>query len=214
MTTTLTRSRTAVLAAAAGLALALSAAPAPASAMTAPPEGVQIEIVAVNGNGCPAGTTTIDRWPDGKTVRVVYSAFTAEAGAGAPPTAFRKWCGISVSVDPPPGMTYGFNGVYSGGWAILPDGSSGTVRNTVYFQGHTETDEYVHPVAGPLVGDWETEDHAAPDTVVWAACGEKRNINIGIELRVNARPGGEKSTLLTDATAFDAEHDLYWRPCP
>jgi hypothetical protein len=216
MTAPLARSRGALLSAAvAVLALVLSGPPAQASAEPAlvPPDGVEFQIVSVNGSGCPAGTTTIDRWTDGKTVRVVYHAFTAEAGTGAPPTAFRRQCTIVLSVNAPAGWTYGFNGVYTGGWGILPAGASGTVVSTAYFAGHSETDQYQHAVAGPLVGDWAADDDAGPAAVTWATCGEHRDLVVGVDVRASAPATGPRASMIVDASAFDSHNDLYWRQC-
>src|SRR5437868_14630846 len=70
----------------------------PAAAAPAAPDNVSIDVVSVNGSGCPAGTSSVVISDDKTAFTVFYSDFLASAGGNAPPTAFRKNCQISLRV--------------------------------------------------------------------------------------------------------------------
>src|SRR4051794_2712876 len=99
------------------LALLISLVPgSPASAtgfldslVPPPSDHIVIDVVTVNGTGCPAnkpGSATVAVSPDNTAFTVTYSEYQAAAGAGAARTDARKNCQLNIMVHVPSGFTY------------------------------------------------------------------------------------------------------------
>mgnify|MGYP006199072811 CR=1 FL=1 len=95
------------LVAAVTLAAAVVIPPGGAPNTTPPPDHMTIDVVTVNGSGCPAGTAAVAVSPDNKAFTVTYSQFMAQVGVGALPTDFRKNCQLNLRMNIPQGFTYG-----------------------------------------------------------------------------------------------------------
>src|SRR3954453_14078820 len=77
------------------------------AAVAEPPAGhITVDVVTVNGSGCPQGTATVTEKSDNTGFIVKYRDYVAEAGAGAGATDFRKNCQLSLLVHVPQGFTY------------------------------------------------------------------------------------------------------------
>ncbi|MFS8097818.1 DUF4360 domain-containing protein [Lentzea alba] len=142
-----------------------------------------IEVVTVNGSGCPAGDADVKT--EGRTFSVGYHTFLARAGGGSSPLDLRKNCQINLRVNVPQGWTYGLARTSYEGYTHLQDGASALNRVSTYLQGSSATAAVSHPFTGPFSDSWETNYHPNSSDVQWAPCGERRNININAEVRVN-----------------------------
>ncbi|MEV5377456.1 DUF4360 domain-containing protein [Streptomyces nondiastaticus] len=184
-----------------------------------PPDRIVIDVVAVNGSGCPAGTANVTVAPDNQAFTVTYSSYTAQVGVGAKPTDFRKNCQLSLNVHVPQGFTYAVAKADYRGFAHLEKGATGLERANYYFQGMQQTTFVNHHFAGPLHDNWQASDSTDIDAVVYAPCGAVRYLNINTELRVDA--GASDPTRTTSLLAMDSTdgsiNTLYhfaWKPCP
>src|SRR5437763_6736029 len=203
----------------AGLALAMVTAPATPSDSSPPSGKITLDIKTINGSGCPAGTAdaSAEVASDNTSFTVKYDNFTAKAGKGASAIDFRKNCQINVLVHIPQGFTYAIARVDYRGFAHLPTGSTALEQANYYFTGTSLTARIRHDFTGPFDGEWHTADVADVATLVFAPCGEERNLNINAELRVSM---GSASA---DSTAFiqmDSEHasvrtiyQFAWKTC-
>lgn len=177
------------------LALAISlGAPAASAESDVPAERVRVDIISVNGSGCPAGTTEVDVSDDNLTFAVIHRSYVAKVGVGADPTDFRKNCQLVVDVKVPPGFTYGIVRADYRGKISLQAGAQALQRANYYFQGNAATTARSHPFTGPLRDDWHTTDIIDPGSVVYKPCGENRYFNINTELRVRAGTSDPKLT--------------------
>jgi Domain of unknown function (DUF4360) len=209
----------ALLASLAGVATALSA-----TASTTPPpppplpqNSMLIDVVSANGSGCPLGTAAVTVSPDNKAFTVSYSEFTAQVGADAAATAFRKNCQLGLNVNVPQGYTYAIARVDYRGFAHLEKGASATQSSYYYFQGERNTGKTKRSFAGPFDGDWQRTDSFAVSSLSFLPCGEKRYLNVNTELRVNAgRSDKRKASFLTmDSTDgnLDTVYHVAWKRC-
>lgn len=182
-----------------------------------PPGRITVDVATVNGSGCPAGTALVEPAADNMTFLVSYSAFLAQAGAGAGPTDLRKNCQINLRVNHPAGWTYGIAQTDFLGFAHLEAGSTGLQRAMYYFQGSAATTKLSHPFTGPFSDNWQTIDRPSPKDIIWEPCGEKRNLNINTELRVSAGTSDPDTTsfMAMDSTRghLRAKYDLVWKTC-
>jgi hypothetical protein len=187
---------------------------------SAPPETqMTIDVITVNGSGCPAGTAAVAVSPDNTAFTVTYSDYMAQVGIGAEPTDFRKNCQLNLKVNVPQGFTYAISQVDYRGFAYLESGASGMERANYYFQGSSTTQYVNHMFAGPLADDWQATDIVDVAALVWSPCGEKRNLNINTELRVSA--GSSDPTTTTSFMTMDSTdgslktiYHFAWRQCP
>jgi hypothetical protein len=177
-----------------------------------------VQVVTVNGSGCPLGSTTVATSKDNTAFTVIYNSYTAQVGPEAKSTDFRKNCQLNVIVQVPNGFTYAIAQVDYRGYANLAKGATAIERANYYFQGNAPTVYTVHNFAGPMDGNWQTTDTAEMPAVVYAPCGELRNLNINTELRVNAgtSPKTATSFISMDSvdTAINTIYHLAFKKCP
>jgi hypothetical protein len=204
------------MAAAAGLALSLVAAPtAPSSADVVPPGKIRVEVVTVNGSGCPAGTAAVAAADDNTAFTVTYSQYTAQAGSGSSPTDFRKNCQLSLRVFYPQGFTFGIAQADYRGFASLPRGARGLQRANYYFMGTSPNATVSHNINGPLSDNWQFTDKTEVAEIVYAPCGETRNLNVNTELRAFTNNKNNASWVTMDSTdgGVSTKYHFSWKRC-
>lgn len=208
-----------LLVAAAMAAAVIVVPPGGAPNTTPPPDHMTIEVVTVNGSGCPAGTAAVAVSPDNKAFTVTYSQFTAQVGVGALPTDFRKNCQLNLRLNVPQGFTYGIAQADYRGFAHLERGATGMERANYYFQGMSPTAYKSHSYSGPFSDDWQATDITELAAIVYHPCGEQRLFNINTELRVNAGssdPATTTSFMSMDSTdgSVETTYHFAWKLCP
>jgi hypothetical protein len=208
----------------AAAALFMLSIPAVANASTtsnsiAPPSGtVAIDVVSVNGSGCPANTAAVAAAPDNTSFTVTYSNYLAQVGVGATPTDFRKNCQLTVLVHTPQGFSFAVEKADYRGFADLVGGASGSERANYYFQGSPKTAVVVHNFNGPLFNDWEATDMTDTASLVFSPCGQDRDLNINTELRVSGGSSNIATTtsfLTMDSTdgSVQTVYHFAWMAC-
>jgi hypothetical protein len=204
---------------AAALLASVIVIPPGAPNVTPPPDHITIDIVTVNGSGCPAGTAAVAVSEDNKAFTVTYSDYLAQVGVGARPTDFRKNCQLNLRVNVPQGFTYGIAQADYRGFAHLERGAYAIQKANYYFQGMSQNDSAQHRYNGPHSDDWQATDQTEVAAIVYSPCGEKRNFNINTELRVY--PGSSNTATTTsfvsmDSTdgAIDTTYQFSWKTCP
>ncbi|MFC3896115.1 DUF4360 domain-containing protein [Lentzea rhizosphaerae] len=197
-------------------ALLLSAVvTAPAAQAADVPDFVMIDVVTVNGSGCPAGTAAIAAADDRTAFTVTYSDYLAEAGQGSDPTDFRKNCQLNIRVSYPQGFTFGIAQADYRGFANLQQGATGTEKGSYYFQGMSNGTSRTHNFYGPKSDNWQATDRATVSEIIYAPCGEVRHLNINTELRVNAGTSKLNSFMTMDSTdsSVSTKYQFSWKRC-
>lgn len=184
-----------------------------------PDDSFVIDIVTVNGSGCPPGSAAVAVAPDNTAFTVTYSTYLAQVGVGSKPTDFRKNCQLNVLVHVPQGFTYGIARADYRGFASLAAGASAIQRSSYYFQGTPNTDIRTHNFAGAMEDNWQTSDETDVSSMEMHPCGAMRTLNINTELRVNAgtsNPANTTSFLAMDSTdgAINTVYHFHWKHCP
>ncbi|TMQ94750.1 DUF4360 domain-containing protein [Actinomadura soli] len=211
------KSLTAAAAAIPALALALAAAPAASADVNDPPpdEKITIDVLTVNGSGCPAGTTAVAPASDNTGFTVTYSDYLAQAGGDSNPTAFRKNCQLALRVHVPQGFTYAVAGADYRGFAHLEEGATGLQRASYYHQGLSQTSQSSHTLKGSYSDNWQFSDRTDVAELVWKPCGEDRNFNVNTELRVMKGSSKDTSFMAFDSTdgSVKTTYHLSWKKC-
>jgi hypothetical protein len=205
-------------------AVSLFASPTFAPATTPPPpppppDKITINVVTVNGSGCPSGTAAVAISPDNTAFTVTYSQYNAMVGVGAKPTDSRKNCQINLQVHVPQGFTYAIAQADYRGYASLASGATAMERANYYFQGQSPTAYAIHSFTGALEDDWQATDTTDLSALVYAPCGEQRLFNINTELRANAGTSNPRTTtsfISMDSTdgAINTTYHFAWKVCP
>ncbi len=200
-----------------GMVAALVAPPGGSPDSAPPTERIAIDVVTINGSGCPAGTAAVAPAADNTAFTVTYSDFLAQVGPASRPTDFRKNCQLNLRVHVPQGFTFAIAQADDRGFASLASGATGLERANYYFQGESTTAFVSHPFAGPMVDDWRTTDNTDVAELVFAPCGEQRNLNINTELRVSAGTSNPAATsfMAMDSTdgSVNTIYHLAWKQC-
>uniref|UniRef100_UPI0039BF7B39 DUF4360 domain-containing protein n=1 Tax=Lentzea alba TaxID=2714351 RepID=UPI0039BF7B39 len=201
--------------AATGLALSLLVAPEAPSAADVPPGKITVDVVTVNGSGCPAGTAAVAVSDDNTAFTVTYSDYTAQAGAGSTPTQFRKNCQLNLRVHYPQGFTYGIQKADYRGFAYLPRGAKGMQRASYYFSGSSNTGTSTHNIASPKNDNWQFTDQKDVAEIVFAPCGMVRHLNVNTEVRVTANSANQAAFVSMDSTdgSFNTRYQFAWKRC-
>ncbi|MEU6153560.1 DUF4360 domain-containing protein [Actinosynnema sp. NPDC047251] len=175
----------------------------------------RVEVVAVNGSGCPSGTAEASE--HGGTFSVTYDAFVARAGGGADPVDARKNCHLGIRADLPPGYTYGLARTSYTGYAHLEAGATALNQISFYFQGSTASTTLGFPYRGPMSEQWRSVYRPAEGEIDYSPCGDARILNINAELRVD--PGSSNPSLRSYIRAessqgsIRARHEFVVKPC-
>ncbi|RJQ73796.1 DUF4360 domain-containing protein [Pseudonocardiaceae bacterium YIM PH 21723] len=183
-----------------------------------PPDKIVVDLVTVNGTGCPAGTAAVAVSDDNQSFTVTYSAFTAMSGVGSKPTDMRKNCQLNLKVHVPNGFTYAIASTDYRGFGHLEPGSSAVHRANYYFQGMSQTQYSTHNIAAPLDDNWQVTDQVDIASLVFKPCGEERNFNINAELRVaqGTAPATSTNFISMDSTDgnFQTIYHMALQKCP
>lgn len=184
-----------------------------------PDDHIVIDIVTVNGSGCPPGSAAVAVAPDNTAFTVTYSQYLAQVGVGSRPTDFRKNCQLNVAVHVPSGFTFAIARADYRGFASLAAGATAMQRATYYFQGMPMSDFRTHSFSGAFEDNWQTSDETDIAALVYHPCGQLRNLNINTELRVNtgtSNPATTTSFMAMDSTDGDINtiYHFHWAHCP
>ena len=203
--------------AATGLALSMITAGVSAPADPPPSGVVTVNVVTVNGSGCPAGTTAVDVASDNTAFTVTYSSYLAQVGPQAAPTDIRKNCQLALQVHVPQGFTFAIAQADYRGFADLASGASGMEQANYYFQGTAPTARVSHKFSGPVEDDWEAVDSTDAAALVFEPCGVDRLLNVNTELRVAAGSSDPSATSFMTMDSTDGSiHTTYhfeWKQC-
>ncbi|MGW6412672.1 DUF4360 domain-containing protein [Streptomyces vinaceus] len=200
------------------LAAPLYSTQAAAAPAATPPDRVSVEVVNVNGSGCPSGTTAVAVAPDNNAFTVTYSQYTAQSGPDSNPIDFRKNCQIALEVHIPQGYTYAIARADYRGFAHLAQGATALQRANYYFAGMPDNTAVNHRLSGPMNDNWQHSDTATAETLVYAPCGADRLLNINTELRVKSSSTDPSATsfISMDSTdgSVNALYHFAWKRCP
>ncbi len=201
----------------AGLVLSAVTAPAVSVAVPPPTDQITLDIKTINGSGCPAGTADAAAVvaEDNTSFKVTYKNFLAKDGAGTNPLDVRKNCQINVLVHVPQGFTYAIAQVDYRGFAHVESGATALEQANYYFTGTSPTARIRHTLPGPFNGFWHATDTADVATLVFAPCGEDRNLNINAELRADSGTSTGTSFIEMDSERGSVEtlYHFAWKKC-
>jgi hypothetical protein len=198
------------------VALVASLLAAPLIIDDIPTEKVVVELIAVNGSGCTAGTAAIAVAEDNTAFTATYSNYLAMVGVGSRPTDTRKNCQLNLLVHAPAGFTYTVTQADHRGYGHLEEGATAAQRWNLYYAGMSQTQYHSHPFKGPLDNDWQTTDTMDDPSFPWQPCGAIRYLSLSTELRVTGGTSDLKKTtsfMAMDHAGSSGTYHLAWKRC-
>jgi Domain of unknown function (DUF4360) len=186
-------------------------------ASSPPVQQITVDVLTVNGSGCPSGTADVTANRDNTGFTVKYSSFTARAGGTVQDVDSRKNCQITVLLHIPQGFTFAIADAQYSGTAHLEEGATALQRTNYYLQGSPDNHYADHTFAGPLRSRWATADITPVAALVFAPCGKATVANLDTELRVDegtAHPDKVSSISMksTDGDIYTIVH-FDWKTC-
>ena len=186
-----------------------------------PSEPVAIDLLTMNGTGCPPDSVAIEMAPDNTWFRVWHtSSYTALVGIGARPTDFRKNCQLNLVIRAPQGMTYAIGAVDHQAFVSLARGASARQRATLFFHGQPAV-MLDHPISDLQQGVWRVTDTFEEATLLFALCKLQPALCINTELRVSTGTADPATTTSyvsmvggLDIGSGPSTYHLVWRQCP
>jgi hypothetical protein len=195
------------------LAAALLVPTTSASAATQPAASeITLDLVAVLGTGCPAGTAATSISPDAKAFTVIYSEYTAMTQQAN--QQVEKACQIAMRVKVPPAFTYAIASVDYRGYKYLTGNSRAEMAGIYYFQGNQIT-QYQNHAINAGTGEWQITDSVPFTTQVYKPCGEDRNFNIKTRLTTWQQNATGQNYVTMDSTdaEFATIYHFSWMTC-
>ena len=181
------------------------------------PTDVNIRNLVYNGTGCPLGSVGNSIRDDG-SIGLSLDEFYVESGPGIPRRESRKNCQLTISLDVPEGWSFAVERLDNSGYASLARGTYGEIRTTMYFQGASGRNNqvsYATRLRGPYDREFEINDEASVESILYSPCGASRALNINTSLRIGGkRDASAYMTLDRMDSPYDFNFRLRWRRCP
>ncbi|QWF83502.1 DUF4360 domain-containing protein [Amycolatopsis sp. CA-230715] len=183
----------------ASLITSLLAPPPPA---TGPPTGrVVIDIITVNGSGCPPGMASVAVASDNTSVVVTYPGAASAADE-------RHNCQVRLLIHPPAGFTYTITEADYRGYLFLDNGVRAALSMNYYLRG-APSPPVTRSFTGPLATEWQIVK--APDIPSPVPCGETPVLDSTAETRLAPSTPDPRTNFATlESTTFR----LTWTTCP
>lgn len=177
---------------------------------------ISVNLVTLNGSGCPPGSAEVAVSPDNSAFTVTYSDYIVQNGPGTKITDFRKNCQALVQVHVPSGFTYAIAQATYRGFAQLQPGVTLNEKASFFFQGDSLTGTLEHNFNNIDGGDWQATDQAEVASLIFAPCGATRYLAINTALFLMGNPqNGQQSMASMDSldASVSTKYNFAWKRC-
>ncbi|MES2504655.1 MAG: DUF4360 domain-containing protein [Myxococcota bacterium] len=189
------------------LTLAIAALSLPSFA-----DDIRLGFPAYNGSGCPTGSASVVLSPDSKSLSVLFSSFTIEAGGSTGHTLQRKNCDLAIPVLVPQGISLSILSVDYRGFNALPAGGMSQFNAEYFFAGSTGP-TYVKTFDGPATGNYIIRNNLPISAIVWSPCGADVNLRTTASMFVRSNGAYALSTVDSADLRAGLIYQLQWRRC-
>jgi len=164
---------------------------------------VTVQVMSVNGSGCPAGSSVATSVPDQTAFTLSFSQFKVYGGD-------YKNCVVVVNVAVPSGWTYAVYEVDNRGYEVLGAGASARIVMNSWFTGYPWTLKADQTYTGPYDDFWQTTSTAG--SLTFAPCNASYNLTINDTLRVTGPSTSSMELFAKDLRVSTIFH-LQWKRC-
>jgi hypothetical protein len=168
---------------------------------------------AYAGPGCPKGSASVALSGDKKSLTVQFSKFIVEAGGSTGKTFDRKFCGLTIPVHVPQGISVSVLAVDFNGYNNLPAGAKSNFQVEYFFTGGTGP-VIKRDFTGPKKGGYQVNTTLPVSSVVWSACGQDVNLRANSSIRVTTAQNKRALSAIDTANVKAAiVYKLSWKAC-
>jgi hypothetical protein len=181
------------------------------------PKQVYIKEIKWKGSGCPKDTVDKSISPDGKTVTLLFSQYTASIGPKAAlVTDAYKNCILFIRLRIPQGWAYTVHQTQYWGYYDIDAGVSAVQKSIYHFEGDNGDFSAQTTFKGKAFGDYHFTDTIKKETLLYCRCGADQALNINTSLRMQSIDPKKYGGFITnDQTEHTVKHILgiQWRRC-
>lgn len=185
--------------------------------------------VRVQGNGCPAGTTSIALSDDKRTITLLFDRFVNQVGGRSGRKNEIKRCRVRAPLHVPPGYQVAIVALDYRGYNFLPQGGRTVLKTAHFFSRDSDRSKGEKKVvrkfdfAGPIDEEFLLTSEAESEPI-WSVCG--RNTHIGFTTVLRTQTNRQEEEALSTVDSVDAaigtstvesanrlQYHLFWRSC-
>jgi hypothetical protein len=169
---------------------------------------------AYGGNGCPAGTASVNVSPSGDAISILFDQFSAEAGKTTNRRIDRKSCNISIPVQVPQGYSVAVFSVDYRGFNAIPSGGTNRL-DSEYFWAGSRGPHISRSFYGPLNDNFTVTDDLMAQALVWAPCGASVNLRVNASMMAQSNRAMEQTIGTVDSADISSAliYHIQWRRC-
>ena len=184
---------------------------------------IKIESIDATGKGCPAGSWTAEKVPEGTAFTLTFEKYVIEAPASSTLVSSQLNCDVNLKIRTPKDLSYAVTSFQFYGYANLSEGMKASLDAEYFFAGNgigERTAPYHYDLPVPFDTTYAVNDDVEARGVApsWSACDVSSTLTIRTRLTLaNANP--DKPGILAmdniDARAKGAmKVNIRTRSCP
>ncbi len=152
------------------------------------------------GPGCPTGTLSAVRSPDGQVISVIFDRFSIESGGASAFTGGRRLrCSMMIPITVPPGTQLAVYQVDYRGYANLPEGGYAMLSGE-YSLGNRSVQILQRKVKGPVDGNFQYTHTLGSGESGWGTCGGTTLLRVDATLFATTNDRNEPALASVDST--------------
>ncbi len=196
-----------------------------------PPFNIQVQVLRMFGDGCPAGTARAALTPDQTTISILFDNFVNEIPPTSTLVQAKKTCSVTLGIKFPGQNRVAIVGSDARGFAHVPAGGTASISVNHYsIYGAAKYQQKMNvrrDIRGPSEGPVEINSRFQ-DVPLWSQCGTQMKYNtmifpfmtITMELAGSSQDPQDSLMAAMDSLDFSAplSYHLAWTPdtknCP
>ncbi len=161
---------------------------------------VSIQGAGYGGNGCPAGSASVNVSPDGQELSVLFDKFVADKNTR------RASCNLTIPIKVPQGFQISlYDADYRG---YVAPRTTARLRSEYFFAGHRGP-VFQRTFKGET--DYNVRDRLQTMANVWSACGD--SVNMRVNSSMTASGQGNASVDSFDLSHKGLVYHIKYRSC-
>lgn len=141
--------------------------------------------ITATGDGCPTGSWTLDKVPEGSAFTVTFEKYSIDAPATATPTVTTLGCTLKLEILTPRNLSYAVTSFQFFGYANLSPGMKARLLAAYSFSGASVTParkDFRYDFPTPYDTTYAINDDAQTSAPVYTPCGAKASLEIKTSL--------------------------------
>ena len=177
-------------------------------------DDITLGIPAYGGTGCPQGSASVTLAQGGSALSILYDRFVAEAGGTTRKRLDRKFCGLSVPIHVPSGISVSIIKTDIRGFTAVPEGGRAQFNAEYFFAGE-QGPKYTKDTFGPANEDFLISNAILNEAVVWSPCGQDSLFRINASMLAVSNSMNEQAMATVDSSdiAPSMLFQLQWKTC-